>query len=228
MMSASAIAAAIKAKKKKMEEDESGAVKLSGIPEDAQDILVNKNHEEGERLSENNPPEHDEDPGLSAEVSAEESPQPHEAEEPNPAVNGEVGDDHMALANHHGQIAMKMRASGNHAIAAKHAKIADHHLMMANGGLVEESIHPVNMAEGGKLDANARKHIAGKNFAGPDRSYPIEDASHARNALARVAQHGSPELQKEVREKVHAKYPSIGEDDEKAKKKKSMLSRMGK
>lgn len=65
------------------------------------------------------------------------------------------------------------------------------------------------MASGGKLDANARKHIAGKNFAGPDRSYPIEDASHARNALARVSQHGSPELKAEVREKVHSKYPGI-------------------
>lgn len=66
-------------------------------------------------------------------------------------------------------------------------------------------------AEGGNvLDANARKHIASKNFAGPDRSYPIEDAAHARNALARVAQHGSPELQAQVRAKVHSKYPGIG------------------
>ncbi len=66
-------------------------------------------------------------------------------------------------------------------------------------------------SEGGHvLDANARKHIAPKNFAGPDRSYPIEDISHARNALARVAQHGSPELQAQVKAKVHAKYPSVG------------------
>lgn len=71
---------------------------------------------------------------------------------------------------------------------------------------------PKLMAEGGMLDANARKHIAAKNFAGPDRSYPIEDQAHARNALARVAQHGSPALQAEVRRKVHAKYPGIGED----------------
>lgn len=65
------------------------------------------------------------------------------------------------------------------------------------------------MAEGGHLDTNAREHIKGKNFAGPDRSYPIEDAAHARNALARVSQHGSPELQEEVRAKVHKKYPGI-------------------
>jgi hypothetical protein len=61
-----------------------------------------------------------------------------------------------------------------------------------------------------KLTAAARKKISGKNFAGPDRSYPIEDASHARNALSRVSQHGSPALKAKVRAKVHAKYPGIG------------------
>jgi hypothetical protein len=68
---------------------------------------------------------------------------------------------------------------------------------------------PAKMSEGGKLDASSRAHISQKNFAGPDRSYPIEDASHARNALARVSQHGSPELKAQVRAKVHAKYPGI-------------------
>jgi hypothetical protein len=61
-----------------------------------------------------------------------------------------------------------------------------------------------------KLTAAARKKISGKNFAGPDRSYPIEDASHARNALARVSQHGSAALKARVRAKVHAKYPGMG------------------
>jgi hypothetical protein len=61
-----------------------------------------------------------------------------------------------------------------------------------------------------KLTAKARSHIPSKNFAGPKRSYPIEDAGHARNALARVSQHGSPALKAEVRSKVHRKYPSIG------------------
>lgn len=61
-----------------------------------------------------------------------------------------------------------------------------------------------------KLTAKARKAIKSMNFAGPNRSYPVEDESHARNALARVAQFGSPELQAKVRAKVHAKYPDIG------------------
>jgi len=57
------------------------------------------------------------------------------------------------------------------------------------------------------LKAAARNKIAGKNFAGPDRSYPIEDASHARNALARAS--GKP-VEARVRAAVHRKYPNIG------------------
>jgi hypothetical protein len=60
-----------------------------------------------------------------------------------------------------------------------------------------------------KLTTAARKAIPTKNFAGPDRSYPINDASHARNALARVSQFGSPGLKSRVRRKVAAKYPGI-------------------
>ncbi len=60
-----------------------------------------------------------------------------------------------------------------------------------------------------KLTAKVRNKIPGKDFAGPDRSYPVEDASHARNALARVSQHGSPELKAKVRAKVKSKYPGI-------------------
>lgn len=61
-----------------------------------------------------------------------------------------------------------------------------------------------------KLTAAARKKIPTKSFAGPDRSYPINDASHARNALSRVSQFGSPALKARVRAKVHAKYPTMG------------------
>jgi len=57
MMSAAAMSAAIRAKKKKMEMDESGAVKLSGIPEDAIDAKVIEDHIPGEALSENTPTE---------------------------------------------------------------------------------------------------------------------------------------------------------------------------
>jgi hypothetical protein len=71
-----------------------------------------------------------------------------------------------------------------------------------------------------KLTAAARKKLPSKSFALPGKgsgpqgkgagSYPIPDKSHARNALARVAQHGSSSEKAKVRAKVHAKYPGIG------------------
>ena len=60
-----------------------------------------------------------------------------------------------------------------------------------------------------KLTASRRKKIPTKDFAGPDRSYPINDKNHARNALARVSQHGTPELKAKVKAKVKSKYPGI-------------------
>lgn len=60
-----------------------------------------------------------------------------------------------------------------------------------------------------KLTASGRDKIKAKNFAGPDRSYPIEDKSHARNALSRVSANGSPAVKAEVRAKVEEKYPGI-------------------
>ena len=60
-----------------------------------------------------------------------------------------------------------------------------------------------------KLTSKARNALPDKAFAGPGRSYPIENASHARNALARVSQHGYPELKAKVRDAVHRKFPGI-------------------
>jgi hypothetical protein len=67
------------------------------------------------------------------------------------------------------------------------------------------------------LTTKERKKLPAKSFAGPDRSYPIEDKSHARNALARVAQHGSSSEKAEVRAKVRAKFPSIDSKGDKRK-----------
>lgn len=51
-------------------------------------------------------------------------------------------------------------------------------------------------------------------FALPEEEkYPIPDIEHARNALARVAQHGTAAEQKKVREAVEKKYPSLKKDD---------------
>lgn len=39
-----------------------------------------------------------------------------------------------------------------------------------------------------KLDAKERNALPKSEFAGPDRSYPIEDRAHAGNAKARAQQ----------------------------------------
>lgn len=57
-----------------------------------------------------------------------------------------------------------------------------------------------------KLTARARARIKPSNFAGPNQSYPIEDRSHAVNALARAS---GKSVQSEVDAKVYAKYPSL-------------------
>jgi len=61
-----------------------------------------------------------------------------------------------------------------------------------------------------KLTSKARNAIPTKSFALPGRRYPIEDASHPRNALSRVSQNGTPAEKATVRAKVKARYPSIG------------------
>lgn len=61
-----------------------------------------------------------------------------------------------------------------------------------------------------KLTAKKRNALPSSTFAGPDRSYPINDQNHARNALSRVSQFGSPALKARVRAAVHRKYPGIG------------------
>ena len=46
-------------------------------------------------------------------------------------------------------------------------------------------------------------------FAGPGRSYPINDPSHARNALSRASQNAGPALQSKIKSKVKSRYPGI-------------------
>lgn len=63
-----------------------------------------------------------------------------------------------------------------------------------------------------KLDAAQRNMLAKSDFAVPSRapgsgSYPINDASHARNALSRAS--GKP-VQGQVDAAVHRKFPGIG------------------
>lgn len=68
-----------------------------------------------------------------------------------------------------------------------------------------------------KLTTKRRNALPTSAFAGPDRSYPISDSNHARNALARASQHASPELRAKIKAKVRARYPNIAVEGEKGK-----------
>jgi hypothetical protein len=70
-----------------------------------------------------------------------------------------------------------------------------------------------------KLTTRGRKRMKAAKFALPGKRYPISDAAHARNALARVAQHGTPAEKATVRRKVKARFPSIQVSGLKSKKK---------
>jgi hypothetical protein len=62
------------------------------------------------------------------------------------------------------------------------------------------------------LSAFRRRSLPRNDFAIPEqRAYPIPDESHARNALARVAEYGTPAEQAQVRGAVHRRYPGIEE-----------------
>ena len=62
-----------------------------------------------------------------------------------------------------------------------------------------------------QLSTKKRKKMSNKSFALPGkRKYPIPDKAHARNALARVAQNGTPAEQKKVKTAVKKRYPGIG------------------
>jgi hypothetical protein len=62
-----------------------------------------------------------------------------------------------------------------------------------------------------KLKAAQRNKLPSGDFAGPDRSYPVNDASHARNALARASQNASPALKSKIQSKVHRRFPGISQ-----------------
>jgi hypothetical protein len=53
---------------------------------------------------------------------------------------------------------------------------------------------------------SARNALPTSAFAGPDRSYPIPDAAHARNALARAS---GKSVEGQVRAAVKRRYPGI-------------------
>ncbi len=62
----------------------------------------------------------------------------------------------------------------------------------------------------GKLTTAARKALPARDFAGPNRSYPIEDKGHAKAAMARAAEFASPALKARVDAKAEKKLDGRG------------------
>lgn len=65
-----------------------------------------------------------------------------------------------------------------------------------------------------ELSEEQRARLPKSDFVFPDKapgsgSYPIPDERHARNALARVEQHGSPAERRKVIAAVSRKFPDI-------------------
>lgn len=61
-----------------------------------------------------------------------------------------------------------------------------------------------------KLTAAARKKIPAGEFAGPDRSFPVNDKSHAANAKARASQAvNAGRMSKAEEEKIDAKADKV-------------------
>lgn len=61
-----------------------------------------------------------------------------------------------------------------------------------------------------KLTTSARKKIPTSKFAGPDRSYPVEDKKHAANAKARASQAvNAGRMSKSEESKIDAKANKV-------------------
>lgn len=70
-----------------------------------------------------------------------------------------------------------------------------------------------------KLTSAQRSKLPSSDFAVPKRkAYPVNDPSHARNALSRVSQFGTDAEKKAVKEKVHKRFPGIGKGTQKPAK----------
>ena len=61
-----------------------------------------------------------------------------------------------------------------------------------------------------KLTTKQRHKIPTKDFGLPEKkAYPLENANHARNALARASQFATPAEEAEIKAKVAKRFPGI-------------------
>jgi len=61
-----------------------------------------------------------------------------------------------------------------------------------------------------KLTSKERNKLPSSKFSGPDRSYPVNDKNHARNALARVSQQENKgKISSSAASKIRAKADKV-------------------
>ena len=92
--------------------------------------------------------------------------------------------------------------------------------------LIRAAIDKIHTMREDKLSYKERQNLSKGEFALPGKgggpegkqggSYPIPDESHARNALARVSQHGTPAEKAKVKAAVERKFPGIKVSESKA------------
>ena len=85
--------------------------------------------------------------------------------------------------------------------------------------LIAACVEKIHFMRDDKLSYKERQGLSKTQFALPGKgsgpegkqggSYPIPDESHARNALARVSQHGSEAEKRKVKSAVEKKFPDI-------------------
>lgn len=76
-----------------------------------------------------------------------------------------------------------------------------------------------------KLTAKTRNALPGSAFAGPGRSYPVEDKAPAQAALSRAAHDASPALATKIKAKVRKTFPSMTVEGEPSKSRTDRSSR---
>lgn len=86
------------------------------------------------------------------------------------------------------------------------------HVTMPDADMEELYDQETDTHEAAILKAEGRNKLPTSAFACPaDRSFPIHDLAHARNALGRVSQpHVSKCSAEQIRNRVYAKYPELG------------------
>lgn len=57
-----------------------------------------------------------------------------------------------------------------------------------------------------KLTTKQRNALPALSFAGPGRSFPVNDLTHAKQAI-RMSGHAAPATAAKIKAKVHTKFP---------------------